>query len=1266
MSKFLNVALIICVGMCTAIVCASAQSARQDANDKPAVAVTTVKSAATTPTIDELSGLLPASDFIAVIDAGRAFNDLLPRLADLHIDDVDAMIKEIREFSVKTGIDLSKAKNAALGFRVYGKQLIGAAIISGLDGDEGLIEAVMHAYEAKYRTADYKGKAIYITSAGGPWSFSDSQTAIASLGRQKFVLGDLSAVKSVIDIHSGEAKGAMSPAMIAALKETRESAIVRFTLNFLESWRQEILKQDGFLKSLAAIKMIFGALDTADDLSMSLGAIFRTASQNEASDLESGLKALVSLIGGYLSGDPKLKGFGPLLDLVKIGSQQNDVSLAITAPLSSLRSVTGQATGGSGSGTGNSASTSPVFGFDARFTSGKSAIAIPFELDDYNHIWLRVIVNGSPLSFLLDTGGSGPYPMLSVRAAESLGMKLQFLGRKTNVGVGTKPTDFHLVTDKSSLSLPGVEMSSRSLFVMSTNDCADQATDGGIDRNVPSKQNLKEGTKKVMDGGFGNGFFSSFVVEIDYPARLINLYDPQSYKYTGAGKSFPLEMDDLIYAQAQVKAPGLPPVTARLAVDTGAATTLTLNRRFAEEHKLLPPPEKLTATNECGVGGMAEGTSYEGRLEALQLGDIMWSNPLTFFRKNPVGEGYDGLLGGGALRHFKVIFDYSRRRMILEPPSPLIPASPIKIEQQQSSSQRADAVTAPDAVSTATSPTKQNEQQLEKSSRAMPTVDQILDRYVQATGGDAAHRKLTSRITTGTIEIENSHITVSYERYQQGPNRQVEISWFNYGNGMKFQVSHGFNGAVGWMLNPTDGGFRELSGTELASEKRDAEFYWGIKLKELYPKMTLIGPVQVGAQTAYYCIEATPPEGDSVKLYFGAQTGLLTRVDSTFESVQEGKVPYTTYFEDYREVDGIKLPFVLRQPQWKYKYKFKELRHNVPVEEEKFKSPGAAIDELSVSRVKRSGHPSASRGVLYLSLQSTNNRVSIRAELDEKSKSFTLAKGAEEIVSRLKMVFEKIDERKATKAELTPVLEEFGGLIFTPIADLVNSSTEIQFVIPGRFLTFPLDLLHFKGRPLFLQKPVTYSFDKTGSGQFSLSPQRTALIISDPSTDPENGCQVLKDILPSSRYYKIDEMDLSRLSSQQAADILLISAHGGVQFVNTDAMKMGEERLGPQHLTHLSPSMVYLDSCNLGVSAHFIQSFRDRGTQFYVAPILSNEAGDSSTKTIAYFFERLKAGDTPSQAMFYTRKKLYEFYGEKEGFNKLLFRAFPFRVYALN
>jgi aspartyl protease len=322
-------------------------------------------------------------------------------------------------------------------------------------------------------------------------------------------------------------------------------------------------------------------------------------------------------------------------------------------------------------GTRNPAPTSPIFGFDVRFTSGKSALAIPFKLDN-DQIRLLASVNTSPpLSFILDTGSSSNYPKLGLRNAESLGLKLQPLGMK-NGGVGAELPDVYLVKDTTSFSLPGVVLSSQWLLVISldkVNQCMDQATNGGIGRNVSSDQRAKEGTSRYLDGIIGKGFFSSFVVEIDYAARLINLYDPLNYKYTGKGKSFPLEIEpqsELFFVRVQVKALGRPPVEARLIVDTGSSTALTLNKQFAEAHKLLPPTEQLTATDECGIGGVAEGTSYEGTLEALQLGDFKLSNPVTIFRHKLVGEGYDGLLGGAALRNFKVIFDYSRSRMILE------------------------------------------------------------------------------------------------------------------------------------------------------------------------------------------------------------------------------------------------------------------------------------------------------------------------------------------------------------------------------------------------------------------------------------------------------------------------------------------------------------------------------------------------------------------------------------------------------------------------
>jgi predicted aspartyl protease len=312
--------------------------------------------------------------------------------------------------------------------------------------------------------------------------------------------------------------------------------------------------------------------------------------------------------------------------------------------------------------------TSPIYACDARFASGKSALAIPFELVD-DHIYLRVSVNGSsPLSFILDTGAS--HTILNLRNANAFGMGLQPLG-KVEGGIGAESPDAFLITDKVLFSLPGVVLSDESLVAIpldKTEECLGQANEGGIVPNVPAGQSVKEGMRRVVDGVLGKDFFSSFVVEIDYAARLINLFDPDSYKYTGRGKSLPLEIDpQYIFVRAQVKAPGRPPATARLVVDTGAGA-LSITKQFAEAHKILPPPEKLTPAPECGIAGLAKEATLVGTLEALQLGGYKLSNPLTVFYQKTAARGYDGLLGGTALRNYKVIFDYSRSRMILEPP----------------------------------------------------------------------------------------------------------------------------------------------------------------------------------------------------------------------------------------------------------------------------------------------------------------------------------------------------------------------------------------------------------------------------------------------------------------------------------------------------------------------------------------------------------------------------------------------------------------------
>src|SRR5215213_1856959 len=99
-----------------------------------------------------------------------------------------------------------------------------------------------------------------------------------------------------------------------------------------------------------------------------------------------------------------------------------------------------------------------ALGVDARFSSGKSALAIPFELED-NLIYVRVSVNGSrPLSFILDTGA---HSIIHARHARSIGLKLKLIGQAG--GIGAQQPDVYLVMEKVSFSLPGVVLSPRRL-----------------------------------------------------------------------------------------------------------------------------------------------------------------------------------------------------------------------------------------------------------------------------------------------------------------------------------------------------------------------------------------------------------------------------------------------------------------------------------------------------------------------------------------------------------------------------------------------------------------------------------------------------------------------------------------------------------------------------------------------------------------------------------------------------------------------------------
>jgi predicted aspartyl protease len=279
-----------------------------------------------------------------------------------------------------------------------------------------------------------------------------------------------------------------------------------------------------------------------------------------------------------------------------------------------------------------------------RFVSGKSALKIPFELFG-NLILLQVRVNDSDaLRFILDTGADTS--VIDAQRAEGLGLTPQ--GKIVASGAaGSAEATF---TRGVSVSLPGVEVLDQTIYVLPLESLS------ALGRRI--------------DGVLGNDVLKEFVLEIDYSARTINLYEPRGYRYSGTGKIIPLTMDEgLLFVRASITPQGRAPIEARFEIDSGSTGAILLNTPFVESHKLLATVPKTIQTNSGGVGGTAK--MLIGRVNNVRLGRFLINHPITHFSQATEGDyassKYDGLIGDRILGRFRVIVDYSRRQMILEP-----------------------------------------------------------------------------------------------------------------------------------------------------------------------------------------------------------------------------------------------------------------------------------------------------------------------------------------------------------------------------------------------------------------------------------------------------------------------------------------------------------------------------------------------------------------------------------------------------------------------
>ena len=208
----------------------------------------------------------------------------------------------------------------------------------------------------------------------------------------------------------------------------------------------------------------------------------------------------------------------------------------------------------------------------------------------------------------------------------------------------------------------------------------------------------------------------------------------------------------------------------------------------------------------------------------------------------------------------------------------------------------------------------------------MPTVDQILEKYVAALGGEAALQKTYNQIAKGTATDAEGR-KFPFEVFYKIPTKRV----FVIQRTNALNIMYSYDGDTGWMLGE-DGPPHIMKSNELDPSKLEDPFYFAGRMKQVFSDLRVDGTEKVDNHDAYVLAGRTGVL-PLVKLYFDKDSGLLVRLVSQTETAL-GRLPVQVDYADYRTSDGVKIPFRWTTTQSRGRlfttYQFDDVRHPVP------------------------------------------------------------------------------------------------------------------------------------------------------------------------------------------------------------------------------------------------------------------------------------------------------------------------------------------------
>lgn len=241
------------------------------------------------------------------------------------------------------------------------------------------------------------------------------------------------------------------------------------------------------------------------------------------------------------------------------------------------------------------------------------------------------------------------------------------------------------------------------------------------------------------------------------------------------------------------------------------------------------------------------------------------------------------------------------------------------------------------------------------------TAEQIIEKHITAVGGKDALSKIKTRVAEGTVRKDNENAAKVYIMSEL-PNRVTAFYAFE-----KFDWVMIYDGNTSHFrpIIPGAGGIFASKYQEIMTSGfmfNSISLYCLLLDSNSQIAYKAKGTKKVNGKEAYI-VEAKPKKGDVMKLYFDKETFFWVRTDLGQAKYSKPQGGFTNdvvnrsqdelivdfYFEtsDFREVDGVKLPFKFEQvataPILKQRTvgtivgTITEYKHNIPIDPKMFK-----------------------------------------------------------------------------------------------------------------------------------------------------------------------------------------------------------------------------------------------------------------------------------------------------------------------------------------